>query len=1219
MIRDVGQRVNDLTVTERGLKDTASFLEGVLTGSLLPDELPFRFRARGGYARTANGAPVFRGRDGLLGSDSTVYSSTLRETRSVTAEQQEVIRYISNSAASREVKARTAQAAGVAREVVRDSLSIQAVAERTKQLGLDDTAATDFIVLTNFNGQFPDKTIGRAIEALFVSGDDAGLLRVLSEQRAKYADISDTSEMRTDITTLETYIQTARRISIRSRFWQQSGNVNIAFQTLEQYEVIDDTDKLLVQELRSEALAIRRDALIAGVYEKIGQQTPDFTAAAGMLGNAAKVVETLRDEKGGQVLATLVESVYQGEVNLFFGNLVKQLTLDRQQIAEVVAQLDTAPVRPGIAGVDYFTKFLAAKEQFLSITDRLDAFAFEGELVQLRKRFVNEPDVQALIQEIVDLPGETAEDSNLRQALLDELALITTARRGIDPGRFALLKEVEVEGLRARRPEQRTKIDLTETNPERNIGAVKNLVRRFESNVMPLFEALRGGFDGKILTNKYVSGEVHGKDGNREAYVQRVKALEEQRDLTDIEHAYLESVQLLTVFNPHLIALAREHSALTSLYLEEHFNSLDTFTKNNLVPGAYVPVLQIGLGPNGLAAAGELNRCNAEAAAQTLYIDAAALPGGPFAVAKGLSWELNSANSIGNTTNVLPDILPSDQQGISVRSYGSPLVAYPGERKEGSDIRQGSINVTVDYLPNPDNVSTKRYPTNVDLARILQLQSAMLVDNVMLSTRVVRAEPTNDGQPGNTRVTLEYQTPQGETVVTNIRTDNVLVLGGLGEPNYGIKLEGSQAERVLQSEKQASDGFPRFTDTIGAFAALSNPESEPASPKGTIVIYGGGNSADVLIEYLGRQFESGNPNLNGISKVYVVTNAPLSKRPRYAQINDLKSRNGQPNFLELVQQRVNDVQEGANNKLQLLDRNGRPIQVGRNGGTKVLEADHVIAASGFQPDLDSVFKDLLADGESLDRRTGIDKVSLPSNPGFSIADQLRNNPNVLVAGTGSRADFKNPNKLGQLPDLAREALLRNGAENAVAIGFRTPDTRAAIRLKFQNLAFRHASELPLQQTRVVVNANEFAPERSAIVIPKATRLPSTRRDVESDSNTLSALFLGSIPQVEMRKNGTKLANDDTLANRSYQIMLNFNEEESTFTISGDVGNTPAQLQQIISAGVTNPYFQAYALKALRGRRVNRGIEISLAFNRGRLQFRDPGEVEGKGRTFVEVL
>ena len=66
---------------------------------------------------------------------------------------------------------------------------------------------------------------------------------------------------------------------------------------------------------------------------------------------------------------------------------------------------------------------------------------------------------------------------------------------------------------------------------------------------------------------------------------------------------------------------------------------------------------------------------------------------------------------------------------------------------------------------------------------------------------------------------------------------------------------------------------------------------------------------------------------------------------------------------------------------------------------------------------------------------------------MSVAETLKADPSVLILGVASNADYENVDKLAQLQSIeSREALLRNGAENAVAIGFRAPDTQAAVNI-----------------------------------------------------------------------------------------------------------------------------------------------------------------------------
>ena len=208
--------------------------------------------------------------------------------------------------------------------------------------------------------------------------------------------------------------------------------------------------------------------------------------------------------------------------------------------------------------------------------------------------------------------------------------------------------------------------------------------------------------------------------------------------------------------------MATADFGVTSEFLRHHFDRVSRDTLADLKDGDYVPLIQVGLGPNGLASLGEVVRNNPELARQMLVIDAGDQPGGPFAIPRGSAWELNSANRRGASGPTLPD-QSAYEELKTVRAYGSPLPWYPGERSTRSkNIRQGSINTTVDYLLVPDDLSTVRYPTNEDLQLILSLQAAMLANRVALKTKLVKSEPNpNPEEKGEKIVTLEIESPNG--------------------------------------------------------------------------------------------------------------------------------------------------------------------------------------------------------------------------------------------------------------------------------------------------------------------------------------------------------------------------------------------------------------------------------------------------------------------------
>lgn len=100
---------------------------------------------------------------------------------------------------------------------------------------------------------------------------------------------------------------------------------------------------------------------------------------------------------------------------------------------------------------------------------------------------------------------------------------------------------------------------------------------------------------------------------------------------------------------------------------------------------------------------------------------------------------------------------------------------YPGERENGADVRQGSINSTVDYMLTPDDISTARYPTNEEEAVVLQMQAAMMTGKIALSTRIMKIESAPDqNKPGDKIVTLEIRYPGEIKKIIKIRTDAII-------------------------------------------------------------------------------------------------------------------------------------------------------------------------------------------------------------------------------------------------------------------------------------------------------------------------------------------------------------------------------------------------------------------------------------------------------------
>ena len=558
---------------------------------------------------------------------------------------------------------------------------------------------------------------------------------------------------------------------------------------------------------------------------------------------------------------------------------------------------------------------------------------------------------------------------------------------------------------------------------------------------------------------------------------------------------------------------------------------------------------------------------------------------------------------------ILPD-RPGSEELKTVRAYGSPLRWYPGERAEGgeSDVRKGSINVTVDYLPTPDDLSTVRYPTNEELETVLLLQSAMLVNKLALNTRVLRVEPNPDqDEKGDKIVTLQIGSG-GESREIRLRTDGIFFAAGLGEPTYGFNLEGSRAEKVLQ-ETANEKGFPKLSTTLEAFEALASRTKEKASPGETLVLWGRGNSADTIIEFIGNVFAGDNPRVRDVTKIYVViTSGSLSERPRYAGINDLRPRGGRGNLIEFVQARVTDVdfadgdEDPSKRKIVLFGSDGNLI-TDRDG--EPIEADAAIAATGFRPQLDSVFEAYR--GDSSFRETGeespVKPLTLPTNPDVAVADVLKEDENVVFFGTASNPRF-DLEKLAQLPKEAREALLRAGAENAVAIGFRAPDTQAAVNiwLNSRDVNLEKEDEKMRRKIRfsgdVPVGTTETI---ESVISDDDLEISDNISDNSLLLSPLLAYTIGNRVEAQIERGGGEA---DFTGEANFSLLYDESEKRFTLTVEeGDMDISQELLDEVNNA-CNDKDFQRYAIDALRKRRRNPKLGLTVAFKNGKMDPRN---------------
>ncbi|MDO8598483.1 MAG: hypothetical protein Q7S02_00050 [bacterium] len=1043
---------------------------------------------------------------------------------------------------------------------------------------------------------FPDEVRGNLRK--YVQTNDGKILERLNTVLAASANDQMSSEVNSLVKDL---VNTRRIVKLKKDVYGgivQDVSVAESSRSIAQFEGKEASDVALVAELQTAVAARRKRDIVRSASQSLRREGRDtdrvIAEATPLLGSSRP------DERDAGI--QLVKTAYTAEIASFKDDVQKLINknVDPEMLR---IRIDGLPIRPSVGDIDYVQTVIDTRATaFQSVGDILKVRAIEA-ATRIRENFASQG-VDLVLANIDDLSGETARDRAMKVQLLELYkSYVAASRPEIFDDRFA-------EEIRRREAEQ---LQEKFVSPEKgkNKEAFYFVRSRFVETIYPLVESLRADKATAPKIKSFLESDEKNpsKQNPRRQFEQRMGLLEKQRSLTDAERGYLESVELLSVFNPYLVACAYADPGVTSEFLRHHFERLSSETVSDLKDGDYFPLLQIGMGPNGLAALGEVVRNNPDLASSMLVVDAGKQPGGPFAIPEGAAWELNSANRRGSGGRTLPK-KPGPEELKTVRSYGSPLRWYPGERGTDNGIRQGSINTTVDYLITPDDLSTARYPTNEELQIVLSMQAAVLTKNIALETKVVGLEKNPDPHAkGDKLVTLEI-TESGRVRRVKIAVDAIFGATGLGESGYGFKLEGSKAEKVIAQTRDM--GFPKITRTLEAFNALAGRSREQVSPGETLVIWGKGNSADTLIEYIGSIFQGDNPRVRDITKVYVISDGDLSARPRYALINDLKPRNGRGNLIEQVNARVFDVDfasregEPSARKLVFYGDGGQIIQ-DRSGSPIV--ADAAIAATGFRSRLDALFEKY-AEEKSDDAREELrEPLTLPTNEEVTVAETLTSDPTVLILGTASKPEFDSVDKLAQLPVEAREALLRNGAENAVAIGFRAPDTQAAVNvwLNSRDVNVEGKSAMTTRE-QLIVDGGERAKPGETIWLDRVIESGDTKtpNNVDDEIRLLSPLFTYNVG------NSVELSNaEGRRFTGELEFVMTYNPESQALGLSLNESTETAVSRSVLEAvkkACMDKDFQKYALVSLKKKRKNPRLDLVLSFRNG---FVDPK------KTFVQ--
>jgi hypothetical protein len=953
---------------------------------------------------------------------------------------------------------------------------------------------------------------------------------------------------------------------------RNADEINAVLSTVNDFEEDSPDDSTLTASLK-ESIIIRKTSI----------ETREALAIANRpagVGSAIEYVFSLdkpQDDRYSQILNIL----YTNELaNFKIGGyqIIFDQNTDAQQVMDYIS---TTPSRREITDLDYTAEIFTIEQELEAISDQLTKNKIViGILDQFQR---GTP--ATVIDEIKTKLGDVGEEL-LAASVFDRYRSYIAARRSTKRAEYEFLFSDFVEKARQNLLET---YDFNEGLSDNKVAA-RYLASQYRKVFLPILQAFRNDADTQD-TKQYTSSGAPTDLIRRENYRISTDELSKQRPLTDIEYGYLKSVELLSFFNPELTAVANVDPDALSVYLKNHFNKLDAQTFSSLSDGDYVPLIQIGMGAEGLISAGEIVRKNPELASKALYIDANGV-GGPFAVPNGPAFGLNSANRFG-FAYTLPPVDPAIERQ-TVRAFGSPLRWYPGERNPQQDVRQGSINMSVDYLPAVDDISDGRYANNADEALALQIQAAMVAKNLLIGTRVVDQYFTDESGQGDKIVVLERTNPDGTTQQLKLRTDYFISATGLGEPNYGIPQDTSQ--KLLQdNQRLVSDGnFPIFDAPLNIFKALVDKDvAKKAQPGKVFAIYGGGNTADTFVENLSRIFSTGNKLVRNIEKIYIITDSDLSRRPRYAAALDLLARNGRSNLLEIVPGRVDNIQlksDQANNDQQLqLFQNRRVI---RDSKGQPIIANTVVPATGFRSELPN----LLAKTSGLSRSNSnvLKERTLPTDDKIAVADSLSNDPKQLIVGVASRTGFqgKGTAKFTQLQIDAREALLRNGAENAVAIGFRGPDTQAAVRLFLEEqvgtLATGESGVLSPQLTVTSIHINQRKKPVSKNIAIAEQPVAPIRQGTKGNSALLTALMLYELGIIKAQSGSKSFTG-------SIAFTLTPNDDTS-YTLKSDTKITEEWSQTLLN----NPFFRAYAQDSIARRRGATSISATIEFNNGRI-------------------
>ncbi len=927
--------------------------------------------------------------------------------------------------------------------------------------------------------------------------------------------------------------------------------------------------------------------------EMVNSQITEFLGSLQLIQNGS-VREALTDLALGKELSILRKDIYYR-------------TLYGQTTAESLEEyFNTCVPRLSSGSFDYIAELESYIDRAKDLSSRLEDFELEKKALEIRDLFESE-NFDSIFNRIKEFPTLRENGEVIKIQLIQFYREFLSAKR---PAEFQ--QEFGNRILELFEESKRQASGFEEADLGKNKEAFEYLLTKYNQVFMPLFSYLKN----KPETREQIL-EIISNQQDFRIILNSLEKIRQNRgqELTLREKRYLKSVELLSNFNPLIAACLIADKELVRTYLGGYFETKSKENKEKILNSyesgeiPYFPILQIGLGPNGLASLGEIARQNPSLATSMLTVDVGNQPGGPFAVPGGDAWRLNSKNAkgYGRLITDSPEVRGLEESK-TVRGLGSPTRFNPGERVSEEQLR-GDINQTVDYSIGASDFSTGNYATNTEFALLASAQAALVSNNISLGTKVLEVKKNDTGNQGAYIVTLQFETIEG-TKIVKIATDAVFNSTGLGDPLYGVEnketgsLAGTRAKQVLDLTRgypipkvvPTLEGFKFFVENANRYKIEKFAEGD------TIVIWGGGDSASILAEYLGKIFDANNASIRNIKKIYIVTkNTGLSPRPRYASILDLRARNGRDNLIEIVDARVADfgfaTQEGDPNEREIIlyDRNGKPIV---NSKGEVIQADLGIAACGFKSRVGDVYADFISEDELAIKR---EPISLPEDSQVVVGESLAGNPDILFVGTAATPVFNN-RKLAQLTREAREALLRNGAENAVAVGFIAPEVQAAINIFLSTRDIEGQLPKPKRRELKTLTSESLLPASKIYAENLLTFSDRNSIDKSYDIDTLNAFLLGSISSNEW------VVEDLPIYERVLDYQISYNEKTDQIEViydDEDGSSTLTQVFPVLSNAINSYQFQKAFFSVINTRRRNKTLKLTISFTKsGRIDFQN---------------